>query len=158
MTLLTSPNGEFFPVFRLFTLNRFKPYNNCGFPSPKICLIISNRPRNRWGWGLHAHRLNNTGKFNSFNLRRILYKQILRNSNLGAFLKYWKGQKREMIATGFINYFMTKWTVIGAINEGNNFTGDRTQVGSRYSKRKRLVSEILGFRGWCWRFNPTTIH
>ena len=108
MILLTSPNGELYPVFRSFTLNRFKPFNNCGYPSPKVCLRRTDRVRTRWGWGLHNDRLNSPGNFISFNLRKLLYKQILRNSNLGSFLKYWKGQKREIFATSLFNYFMTK--------------------------------------------------
>ena len=131
---------------------------------------IATIPRPRWGWGLHNNRLNNTGRFSSFNLHRLVYKQKLVNSNLGAFIKYWKGQKRQIIATSLVKYFMTKWTIIGPINErniigainerfeGEIFYRDRSQVGGRYSERKRLVSEILGFRSWCWSINPTTIH
>ena len=121
---------------------------------------IATRPRTKWGWGLQNNRLNDTGKFSSFNLRRLVFKQILRNNNLGSFLKYWKGQKREIVSTTFLSYFKIMSKVIkGAINErGKNFNRDRTQVGGRYSKGKRLVSKILGFRSWCWSLNPTTIH
>ena len=116
------------------------------------------RPRIRWGWGLHNNRLNNTGNVFSSNIRRLVYKQLLKNSNLGSFLKYWNGQKRKTLTTDLVNYFMTKWTKKGAINEGKNFNRGRTQVGNRYSKRKGVVSEILGFRSWCWSINPTTIY
>ena len=122
---------------------------------------FATRRRTRWGWGLHNNRLNNSGRFSSFNLRRLVYKQKLVNSNLGAFIKYWKGQKREIIANSLLNYFLTNWIIKGAINErfeGEIFYRDRSQVGGRYSERKRLVSEILGFRSWCWSINPTTIH
>ena len=53
----------------------------------------SNRPRPRIGWGV-CIRLNSPPVF----FRTMFYQQmvnIFKNSNLGSFLKYWKGQKRE---------------------------------------------------------------
>ena len=53
----------------------------------------STRPRPRIGWGV-CIRLNSPPVF----FRAMHYQNlvnIFRNSNLGSFLKYWKGQKRE---------------------------------------------------------------
>ena len=52
----------------------------------------SNRPRPRIGWGV-CIRLNSPPV--SFRIERLVRKQVLKNSNLGSFLKFWKGQKRE---------------------------------------------------------------
>ena len=52
----------------------------------------SNRPRPRIGWGV-CIRLNSPPVF--FRILRLVNKQVLKNSNLGSFLNFWKGQKRE---------------------------------------------------------------
>ena len=56
----TSPNGETYPSFRQFTLNVFNPfsvYADWFRKRDKYKMKWSNRPRNKWGWGLNT-RLN----------------------------------------------------------------------------------------------------
>lgn len=94
--LLISPNGENYPIFRQFVLNKYRPfslfaewkYKTRQFKGMKW----SNRPRPRIGWGV-CIRLNSPPV--SFKIKRLVRKQVLKNSNLGSFLKFWKGQKRE---------------------------------------------------------------
>lgn len=95
--LLISPNGENYPIFRKFILNKFRPYSWRGTWTYRtrngLSMKWSSRPRTIWGWGLQRNRLGAPPV--SFNIKRLVKKQVLKNSNLGSFLKYWKGQKRE---------------------------------------------------------------
>ena len=56
-------------------------------------MVWSSRVRSIWGWGIHRYRYFSPPV--SFRIKRLVNKQVLKNSNLGSFLKFWKGQKRE---------------------------------------------------------------
>ena len=113
--------------------------------------------------------------FITSNIRRLVYKQLLKNNNLGSFLPYWKGQKRTTnlaekkdtflkTAKLYLHFYKDLSLRIIKVKGAKNYVRRKgaysksPQMGYGHYEGKGLVCSLLGDRVRSWSFNTSTIY